>query len=240
MRCATCVLTSEEGVSLPLEAFLDQLDTCDECPLARGQEPCPPAAMGRLAQRAQASSRALRKLGNRLRQAEQVTKDLSAGIAEYEERAATLEALQQAGNLEANRELRAKMALVEQKEAAILALMTPIIEVWEGILVLPIVGVLDEQRTGVMLSTLLERVSQGAAAYAILDLTGVDRIDAATAAQLVRICRAVALLGAGVILCGIRVEVVLALTHLRLDLTSIATMRTLKEALLRCGVGAGG
>jgi hypothetical protein len=36
------------------------------------------------------------------------------------------------------------------------------------------------------------------------------------------------------------VEVVLALTHLRLDLTSIATMRTLKEALLRCGVGAGG
>jgi len=238
MRCETCLLTSEEGASLPLEGFLDRLETCDECPLESGQEPCPLVAVERLALRARASSRALRKLGNRLRQSENMAKDLSAGIAEYEERAAKLEVLQQAGVLEANRELRAKMALVEQKEEAILALSTPIIEVWEGVLVLPIIGNLDDRRTGEMLSRLLEMVSLRAAEYAILDLTGVDRIDAATADQIIRICRTVALLGAKVILSGIRVEVVLVLARLELDLSSLVTMRTLKEALLRCGVGA--
>lgn len=236
MRCETCVLTSEEGASLPLEALLDRLETCDECPIALGREACSAAALERLVQGCRASSRALRKLGNKARKAEREVQELREATADYEERAAKLERLQQASMRDADRELEAKRALIEQKEAAILALSTPIIEVGEGVLVLPLIGGLDRERAEVVLETLLEAVSSARAAHAILDLTGVDRVDRKTADHLVTICRAVALLGARVTLSGIRPDVVKALVDLRLDLTSIATDRSLKEALRRCGI----
>ena len=238
MRCATCVLTSEEGASLALEALLDRLEICDECPIALGEEACPTVALERLLQGCRASSRALRRLGNKARKAEREVQEMLEATADYEERAAKLEALQQASTREADRELEAKIALVAQKEAAILALSTPIIEVGEGVLVLPLIGGLDGERAEVILATLLEAVARSRAAHTILDLTGVDRVDAATADHLVIICRAVALLGAQVILSGIRPEVVKVLVSLRVDLPSIATDRSLREALRRCGIGA--
>ena len=238
MRCATCLLTSEEGASLALEALLDRLEACDECPIALGQEACPAVALERLLQGCRASSRALRRLGNKARKAEREVQEMREATADYEERAAKLEALQQASMREADRELEAKVALVAQKEAAILALSTPIIEVGEGVLVLPLIGGLDAERAEVILATLLEAVARSRAAHTILDLTGVDRVDAATADHLVIICRAVALLGAQAILSGIRPEVVKVLVSLRVDLSSIATDRSLREALRRCGIGA--
>ena len=237
MRCETCLLTSEEGASLALEALLDRLEACDECPIALGREPCPAVALERLVQSARASSRALRKLGNKARKAERALQELVETTADYEERAAKLETLQQAITREADRELRAKMALVEQKEAAILALSTPIIEVGEGVLVLPLIGGVAGERAEALLSTLLLAVAGSRARHAILDLTGVDRVDGAMADHLVTLCRAVALLGARVILSGLRPDVARVLVDLRLDLASIATERNLKEALRRCGVG---
>jgi rsbT co-antagonist protein RsbR len=183
------------------------------------------------------SSRALRKLGNRARKAERELQEMREATAASEERSAKLETLQQASTREADRELQAKMALVEQKEAAILALSTPIIEVGEGVLVLPLIGGLDRERAEMILATLLETVARRRAAHAILDLTGVDRVDRGTADHIVTICRAVALLGAKVILSGIRPDVVKELVDLRLDLSAIATDQNLKEALRRCGVG---
>ena len=106
MRCATCVLTSEEGASLALEALLDRLEICDECPIALGQEACPAVALERLLQGCRASSRALRKLGNKARKAEREVQEMREATADYEERAAKLEALQQASTREADRELR--------------------------------------------------------------------------------------------------------------------------------------
>jgi anti-anti-sigma regulatory factor len=237
VRCETCLLTSEEGAAISLEALLDRMEACDECPIALGQEACPAVALERLVQSCRASSRALRKLGNKARKAERAVQELIETTADYEERAAKLERLQQASTREADHELRTKMALVEQKEAAILALSTPIIEVGEGVLVLPLIGGIDGERAGVILTTLLEMVSHRRATHAILDLTGVDRVDKGTADHIVTICRAVALLGARVLLSGIRPEVGRALVALRVDLASIATERNLKEALRRCGVG---
>lgn len=237
MRCESCVLTSGGGASLALEAFLDRLEACDECPIALGQEACPTAALEQLVQSCRLSSRALRKLGNKARKAEREVQEMREATADYEERAAKLEMLQQASTREADRDLQAKMALVEQKEAAILVLSTPIIEVWEGVLVLPLIGGLDGERAEMILSTLLETVARSRATHAILDLTGVDRVDEGTADHLVTICRAVALLGARAILSGIQPDVVRALVALRLDLSSIATDQNLKEALRRCGVG---
>jgi rsbT co-antagonist protein RsbR len=179
----------------------------------------------------------MRKLTNKVHKAERHIKELEEGISEYEERAAKLEVIQQTGILQANDELRAKMELIRQKEEAIKALSTPIIEVWEGVLVLPVIGALDDDRAGGILASLLQRVAQRRARHAILDMTGVDRIDAGTADHLGMIGRAVSMLGARIILSGIQPEVVRELIELRVDLSAMATERSLKEALRRCGVG---
>lgn len=237
MRCETCALTNEEGTAPTLEGFLERLEACDECPIVLGREPCPKEALDRLAQSCRASSRALRKLGNKARKAEREVQEMRETTAEYEERAAKLESLQQASTREADSELRAKIALVEQKEAAILALSTPIIEVGDGVLVLPLIGGLDGKRAEVILSTLLEAVARSRAKHAILDLTGVNQVDEKTGNHIVTICRAVALLGARAALSGIQPDVVRALVNLQLDLSSIVTARNLKEVLRQCGVG---
>lgn len=237
MRCESCVLTSDEGRSLPLDAFLERVERCDECPVERGEAAGDVVAIQRLMQRQREASRAARKLGNKLRKAEREIQDLHESISESEERAEKVEAVQKASAVQATEELRAKMELVKQKEEAIMALSTPIIEVWEGVLVLPIIGALDDRRAGVILSTLLESVARSRAGHAILDLTGVDRIDAGTADHLGMIGGAVRMLGARIILSGIRPEVVRRLIEVQADLACFTTVRSLKEALRRCGVG---
>lgn len=236
MKCESCILTSEEGASLPINVFLERIELCDECPIERGEEPPRLVSIQRLLGRHRETSRAMRKLANKLNKAERRIKELEEGILESEERAAKLESVQQACVLQANEELRAKMELVRQKEDAIKALSTPIIEVWEGVIVLPVIGALDDNRAGGILSSLLESVARRRARHAILDMTGVDQIDAGTAAHLGMIGRAVIMLGALIILSGIRPEVVRELIELRVDLSGMVTERSLKEALRRCGV----
>lgn len=240
MRCASCILTSEEGASLPIEAFLERLEMCVECPIERGEAPLNLVSVQRLMERPREASRSMRKLTNKLRKAERRIKELEEGIGGYEERAAKLETLQQASILQANEELRAKMDLVRQKEEAIRALSTPIIEVWEGVIVLPLIGALDEQRAGALLTALLESVARLRAGHAILDMTGVDRIDARTADLLGMIGRALSLLGARLILSGIKPEVAGGLVELQANVSAIATERSLKDALRRCGAVAVG
>jgi anti-anti-sigma regulatory factor len=236
VKCESCLLTSEEGASLPLAAFLERIELCNECPIERGVEPPGLVSIQRLLGRHREASRAMRKLTNKVHKAERHIKELEEGISEYEERAAKLEVIQQTGILQANDELRAKMELIRQKEEAIKALWTPIIEVWEGVLVLPVIGALDDDRAGGILASLLQRVAQRRARHAILDMTGVDRIDAGTADHLGMIGRAVSMLGARIILSGIQPEVVRELIELRVDLSGMVTERSLKEALRRCGV----
>jgi anti-anti-sigma regulatory factor len=236
VRCESCPLTSEEGASLPLSTFLERIELCNDCPIELGEEPPALVPIQRLVERQREASRVMRKLANKLRKAERQIQELHEGVREHEERASKLEAVQQESARRANEELRAKMELVKQKEEAIMALSTPIIEVWERVLVLPVIGVLDDKRARVILSSLLESVARSRAQHAILDMTGVDRIDAGTADHLGLICRAVSMLGAKVILSGIRPEIVRMLADLRADLSSVVTVRSLKEALRRCGV----
>lgn len=130
--------------------------------------------------------------------------------------------------------LRAQLALIEAQQRAIRALSTPILQLWDGIITLPLIGTIDAERAAQIMDSLLAEVVRVGARYAILDLTGVVAVDMTTADQLVRITRAVALLGAEALLCGLTPLVAQALTDLGVDLTPFRTHRNLQEALRAC------
>jgi len=134
----------------------------------------------------------------------------------------------------AERTLRDKLELIARQEEAIKALSTPIIEVWDGVLTLPLVGVVDSQRAAETMERLLDAVMQKGATYAIIDLTGVDIVDTATADHIGKLVRAAELLGARCIITGIRPAVAQTMVQIGIDLTRIITLSTLREALRRC------
>lgn len=123
---------------------------------------------------------------------------------------------------------------IEQQRMTISALSTPIIDVWEGVVTLPLVGVIDTQRAVEMTERLLARIVESGARAVIIDLTGVEVVDTATADHLVRLTRAAGLLGARCFVTGIGPNIARTLVGMGVDLGGVRTMRTLKEALRAC------
>jgi rsbT co-antagonist protein RsbR len=132
---------------------------------------------------------------------------------------------------QANRELEAKLQTIEMQQAAIRDLSTPIIEVWSGVLCLPVVGIVDSQRSAEMTQTLLETIVEKQARTAIVDITGIDVMDTKTADHFIKMAKAVRLLGAECIISGINPSIAQTLTHIGVDLTAMRTMRNLRDAL---------
>lgn len=118
-----------------------------------------------------------------------------------------------------------------QNERTIQSLASPVLRVWEGILAVPLFGAVDEARAASMTNRLLEEISHGSISYCILDLTGMDAVDAATMEYLVRMVRAVSLLGSTCLLSGISPEVAKMIVELELDVSNVATFGTLSAAL---------
>jgi rsbT co-antagonist protein RsbR len=132
---------------------------------------------------------------------------------------------------QANRELETKLQMIEMQQAAIRDLSTPIIEVWAGVLCLPVVGLVDSQRSAEMTETLLEMIVAKQARTAIVDITGIDVMDTKTADHFIKMAKAVRLLGSECILSGINPSIAQTLTHIGVDLTGVRTMRNLRDAL---------
>ncbi len=105
-------------------------------------------------------------------------------------------------------------------------------QVWEGVLVAPLIGTLDSQRTQQFMERLLERVVETNSPVTLVDVTGVPTIDTQTAQHLIDTISAVRLLGAQVILTGIRPAIAQTLVHLGVDLSDITTRSSLSGGLL--------
>lgn len=103
-----------------------------------------------------------------------------------------------------SKELELKIATIEEQSRAIRELATPVIEVWDDILAVPIVGKLDAARGAELLESTLAAISMRQARCIILDVTGVHHVDTHTAGQLLKVARAAELLGAYCVLTGIR------------------------------------
>ena len=131
-------------------------------------------------------------------------------------------------------ELRAKLEVIEQQQEVIRELSTPIIEVWDGVLTLPIVGLVDSARTAQVMDDLLQAVARTRARYAILDLTGVHVVDTGTASHLIGMIRAIRLLGAEGVLTGISPVIAQTVVSLEVDLSHVAVFAKLRDALKHC------
>ena len=115
-----------------------------------------------------------------------------------------------------------------------LAQSTPFLRVWDGILAVPLIGTLDIGRTETIMNTLLGEIVRASARAIILDITGVESVDDATANGILQVVAAVKLLGAECHLSGVRGDVARKLAASDLDTTKFRTFATLKQALQYC------
>lgn len=129
------------------------------------------------------------------------------------------------------RELEAKLATIEAQRLAIAELSTPVMEVWEGVLCLPVVGVMDTARSAEMTHTLLEAVASKKTRVCIIDITGIEVMDTGTADHFMRMARAVSLLGSRCMLTGVNPHIAQTIVQMGVDLRGIHTHRTLRDAL---------
>jgi rsbT co-antagonist protein RsbR len=144
-----------------------------------------------------------------------------------------LEALlaQEQRNFDYQRELEDKLATIEQQRAAIRELSTPIMEVWQGILCLPVVGLMDSARSADMTDALLRAVVATRAHSTIIDITGIEVMDTSTADHFIRMAKAVQLLGADCVLTGLNPQIAQTLVHMGVELGGLVTHRSLRDAL---------
>jgi len=109
----------------------------------------------------------------------------------------------------------------------------PVVQVWQGVVLVPLIGTLDSTRTQQLMERLLQRVTETQSSVAVIDITGVPTIDTQTAQHLIETISAVRLLGAEVILTGVRPGIAQTLVHLSIDLANVITRSSLAAGLLR-------
>jgi PAS domain S-box-containing protein len=121
--------------------------------------------------------------------------------------------------------------IIEAQQSALQELSTPLLPLSNKVVLMPIVGAMDSRRAQQVVETLLEGVSQYNAEIAILDITGVQVVDTQVANAFIQSARAVQLLGARVMLTGIRPEVAQTLVQLGVDLQGMLTRGSLQSGI---------
>ncbi|MFD7611606.1 STAS domain-containing protein [Streptomyces sp. NPDC059828] len=121
--------------------------------------------------------------------------------------------------------------LIARQRQQLLEVATPVINLWEGIVAVPLIGTLDSARSQVVMESLLEAIVDQRARYAILDITGVPTVDSLVAQHLMKTVAAARLMGAECIVSGIRPAIAQTIVHLGIDLSSVLTRSSLADAL---------
>ncbi len=104
------------------------------------------------------------------------------------------------------------------------------VQLWEGILALPLIGTLDSARTQIVMENLLEQIVARSADIAIIDITGVPTVDTLVAQHLIKTISAARLMGADCIISGIRPQIAQTIVHLGLEL-NVVSKATMADAL---------
>jgi rsbT co-antagonist protein RsbR len=134
-------------------------------------------------------------------------------------------------------------SVIERQQRELLELSTPVVELWDDILALPLVGSLDSERTQIVMETLLQKIVATGASIAIIDITGVPTVDTLVAQHLLKTVAATRLMGADCIISGIRPQIAQTIVHLGVNLGEVVTKATLADAfqvaLKRTGASVG-
>jgi rsbT co-antagonist protein RsbR len=120
--------------------------------------------------------------------------------------------------------------VITRQQQELLELSTPVVELWDGILALPLIGTLDSARTQIVMESLLQRIVTSGAEIAIIDITGVPTVDTLVAQHLIKTISAARLMGADCILSGIRPQIAQTIVHLGLEL-NVVSKATMADAL---------
>jgi rsbT co-antagonist protein RsbR len=121
--------------------------------------------------------------------------------------------------------------VIARQQQEMLELSTPVVELWEGILALPLIGTLDSARTQVVMENLLQKIVDTGAGIAIIDITGVPTVDTLVAQHLLKTVAAARLMGAECIISGIRPQIAQTIVHLGVELQGVITKATLADAI---------
>lgn len=127
--------------------------------------------------------------------------------------------------------LERRETMISRQAEELLQVSTPVVQVWEGVVAAPLIGTLDSERTQRFMERLLESIVDTNSPIALIDITGVPAIDTQTAQHLVDTTSAVRLLGAQVILTGVRPSIAQTLVHLGIDLTELITCTSFSDGL---------
>lgn len=132
--------------------------------------------------------------------------------------------------LDISERVRQETRLKEQSRT-IMEISTPAIKLWDRIVILPVVGVVDSLRAQQMMKTMLLKITETSAKVIILDIQGVAAVDTAVANHLIKIAKATKLMGCSCIISGISPAVAETLVELGIELGDISTNSTLQDAL---------
>jgi rsbT co-antagonist protein RsbR len=125
---------------------------------------------------------------------------------------------------------KSREEVISRQQRELLELSTPVVQLWDEILALPLVGTLDSARTQIVMETLLQKIVDTGAAIAIIDITGVPTVDTLVAQHLLKTIAATRLMGADCIISGIRPQIAQTIVHLGVDLGEVITKATLADA----------
>ena len=120
--------------------------------------------------------------------------------------------------------------IIARQQQELLELSTPVVELWEGVLALPLIGTLDSARTQVVMESLLQAIVHTGSSIAIIDITGVPVVDTLVAQHLLKTVAAARLMGADCIISGIRPQIAQTIVHLGVEISDVTTKATLADA----------
>jgi len=121
--------------------------------------------------------------------------------------------------------------IIKRQQLEVLELSTPVVELWEGILALPLIGTLDSTRTQIVMENLLQGIVDTDSEIAIIDITGVPAVDTLVAQHLLKTVSAARLMGAQCIISGIRPQIAQTMVHLGVAFADVVTKASMADAL---------
>ncbi len=127
--------------------------------------------------------------------------------------------------------LETREELIREQQRAFMEVSVPVVRLWQQIIMIPLVGMLDSSRTQQMMETMLGALEEYQSKVAILDISGIPVVDTLVARHLITAASAARLMGAECIITGIRAKISQTLVQLGVDLSGFITRSTLADGL---------
>ena len=127
--------------------------------------------------------------------------------------------------------MSAREKVIVDQQKALLDVSAPVVKVWNKVLMVPLIGLLDSSRTQLVMETLLDSIEKTQSKIAILDISGIPAVDSLVARHLITTVSAVRLMGAECIITGINSRTSQTMVQIGIDLSGIITKTTMADGL---------